>query len=316
MRFAIPALSLAAQRLPVRDLVLLTKPGIVMGNLLSFAGAYLLAAMGHADAERFLLTGAALAMVMASGCVANNLIDRDIDRRMERTRGRGLVTGAVSAVSALGIALVLGVAGFALLVRCGGMLAGAVALVGYVNYVVVYSLYWKRRSRHGTLVGTLSGATAPVVGYCAASGRVDGEALLLLLIFSLWQMPHAYAIAIARLRDYALAAVPVLPLQRGIAQTKRHILLYMLAFLAAALALPALDFVGWSYGVVMAVCGALWLLLAWNGRRAADDRAWARSVFGFSLVVVLALSVMMAVDYRPTAAAAAAAPAVALAPAG
>ncbi len=298
MRFAVPSPGFSAHRLPLHEFVQLVKPGIVIGNLFSFTGAYFLAAMGGAEPGRFLLTALGIALVMASGCAANNLIDRDIDRRMERTRRRGLVTGVIRPANALAVAALLGIAGVALLAVYGGALSAGVALLGYVNYVVVYSLYWKRRSIHGTLVGTLSGATAPVVGYCAASGRLDGEALLLLLIFCLWQMPHAYAIAIARLPDYARAAIPVLPARRGIATTRRHMLAYMALFLAAALALPLLHYVGWCYGAVIAICGALWLRLAGSRRHAGDDRAWARGVFAFSLLVVLALSLMMAVDYR------------------
>lgn len=276
----------------------MTKPGIIAGNLVSFAGAFLLASMGHVDAWLFMMTGAGVALCIASACIGNNLIDRDIDGKMARTCRRGLVTGAVSPALALACAMLLGAAGCALLAVSGGALVLVVVLVGYLNYVLVYSLYWKRRSVHGTLVGSLSGATAPVAGYCAVSGRIDREALLLLVIFGLWQMPHAYAIAVSRLRDYRLAAIPVLPLCRGIGVTQRHMLAYMAAFLLAALALPALHYAGAAFGVVMAVLGLCWLRLAWARAGAADDRAWARGVFGFSLVIVLALSLMMAIDYR------------------
>jgi len=282
----------------------LTKPGIILGNLVSFAGAFLLASRGHIDPWRLLLCGAGVGLAIGSACVGNNLIDIDIDRKMTRTRRRGLVTGAVGLHTALALAALLGCCGFALLAWWGGTLVVAVVLIGFLNYVVAYSLYWKRRSVHGTLVGSLSGATAPVAGYCAVSGRFDREALLLLLIFGLWQMPHAYAIAIARLRDYQLAAIPVLPLQRGIAAARRQMVAYVAAFLAAALALALLQYAGGAYALVTAILGLSWLRLAWSRARAADDFAWARSVFSFSLVVVLALSLMMAIDYRVPAGAA------------
>jgi len=281
----------------LREWVLLAKPGIVLGNMVSFAGGFLLASMGRIDSALFAASGCGVALVMASGCVFNNYIDRDIDRKMERTRGRPLVTDRISPSAALGVGAALGILGFALLAATGKELVVAVVLAGYLNYVIAYSLYWKRNSVHGTLVGSLSGATAPVAGYCAVRGRIDLEAVLLLVIFCLWQMPHAYAIAIARLRDYTLACIPVLPVQRGIPATQRQIIAFIVAFLAAALALGLLRYAGWAYCVVTVAVGGYWLRLAWAGRGASDQRSWARGVFACSLLMVTTLSVMMAVDY-------------------
>ena len=184
-----------------------------------------------------LATVIGLSLVVASGCVLNNCIDRDIDRHMERTRGRVTVTGQISLKAALAHGLVLGVAGFGLLWWRTNPLTTALAGFGYFVYVGLYSLWFKRRSQYGTLVGSLSGAMPPVVGYCAVSGQFDAGAASLLAIFCLWQMPHSYAIAIFRLKDYEAAGIPVLPVARGIAVTKIHIVLYILAFMAATLAL-------------------------------------------------------------------------------
>jgi protoheme IX farnesyltransferase len=296
-------LAIIESRLQLREYLLLTKPGIILGNLVSFSGGFFLAARGRIDWLLLLATGLGIALVMGSGCVCNNLIDRDIDGKMARTRRRGLVTGAVSPLTAAWLAVALGGAGFALLAAGSSLLVVAVVVAGFLSYVVLYSLYGKRLSVHGTLIGSLAGATAPVAGYCAVSGQFDREALILLVIFCLWQMPHAYAIAIARLRDYTAAGIPVLPVRRGIAQTKRQILVFILAFLAAASALPLLHYAGWAYSAALLLVGAGWLRLAWAGRQAVDDRAWARGVFGFSLLVVLVLSLMMAIDYAPLSAA-------------
>jgi len=282
--------------LQLREYLSLTKPGIVLGNLVSFAGGFFLAARGRVDLALLFFSAIGVALVMASGCVCNNLADRDIDSAMGRTRRRALVTGVISPMAAAVFAAVLGALGFALLAASGGLLVVAVVLAGFVDYAVLYTLHWKRSSVHGTLVGSLAGATAPVAGYCAASGRFDRAAALLLVIYCLWQMPHAYAIAISRLHDYRAAGIPVLPALRGVARTKRHITVFIVAFLAAAFTLPLLHYVGWAYCLAMAVVGGGWLRIAGNGRRAADDRAWARSVFGFSLVVVIVLSAMLAID--------------------
>lgn len=108
-----------------------------------------------------------------------------------------------------------------LLYVAANALAMMLAVIGFVIYVGVYSLYMKRKSVYGTLIGSLSGAAPPVIGYCAVTGQFDTGALILLLIFSLWQMPHSYAIAIFRFKDYQAANIPVLPVIKGISVTKK-----------------------------------------------------------------------------------------------
>jgi len=171
------------------------------------------------------------------------------------------------------------------------------ALMGFVVYLGLYSLYLKRNSVHGTLIGSLSGAAPPLVGYCAVSNQFDLGALVLLLIFSLWQMPHAYAISIFRLRDYASAGVPVLPVKMGIDVTRKHIILYIVAFMVANLLLTLTGYVGFSYMAVAAILGAYWLYIACAAYKTGDSRSWAKQLFVFSIVIVIVLNLMMSIDF-------------------
>lgn len=277
---------------------LITKPGIIFGNLISVAGGYFLAAKGDIDVWMLLATVVGLSLVVASGCVLNNCIDRDIDQHMERTRNRVLVTGQISLKAALAHGVVLGIAGFALLWLVTNPIATALAAFGFIIYVGFYSLWLKRSSEYGTLIGSLSGAMPPVVGYCAASGQFDAGAAILLLIFCLWQMPHSYAIAIFRLNDYRAAGIPVLPVVRGIEATKKHIVWYVVAFGLATLLLTVAGFAGYGYLAIAALVSIWWLYIAVTGYKSGtDDRRWARKLFAFSIVAICALSVMMAVDF-------------------
>ncbi|RQO66718.1 protoheme IX farnesyltransferase [Aquitalea sp. FJL05] len=274
-----------------------TKPGIIFGNLISTVGGFLLATQGRLDWTLLLATVAGLSLVVASGCAINNCIDRDIDARMARTQKRVLVTGDMSPKAALAHGFVLGVAGFATLGIWTNSLTLACALFGFLIYVGVYSLYMKRKSVYGTLVGSLSGAVPPVAGYCAASGRFDSGAAILLLMFCLWQMPHSYAIAIFRFKDYEAAKIPVLPVVKGISEAKQQIVLYILAFAVATLLLVFYGYAGYGYLAVACATSLWWLKMALSGyKESTDDRIWARQVFFFSIITVTALSVMMAVD--------------------
>ena len=275
----------------------LAKPGIVFGNLISVTGGFFLASRGDADLTLFLATALGVALVIASGCVFNNYIDRDIDQKMERTRNRVLAQGLVSPAHAIAYACVLGVAGVAVLYAASNTLAVMLVLMGFVVYVGLYSLWLKRGSVYGTLVGSLSGAAPPVVGYCAVSNEFDAGAAILLLIFSLWQMPHSYAIAIFRFNDYQAANIPVLPVIKGISAAKRQIVLYIAAFVVATLMLTLSGYAGYSYFVVAALSGAYWLWMGVSGYKAVDDTVWARKLFTFSIVTITMLSVMMSVDF-------------------
>lgn len=280
----------------LRRYLLVVKPGIIFGNLIATVGGFLLASQGRPDWALLVATVIGVALVVASGCALNNCIDRDIDACMTRTRTRVLVTGVMSVRAAFWHGIVLGVAGFACLALWVPLIALAWVVFGFVIYVGAYSLWLKRSSVYGTLVGSLSGAVPPVAGYCAAAGQWNGGALILLLMFCLWQMPHSYAIAIYRFDDYERARIPVLPVVRGILAAKRQIVAYILAFFVATVMLVVGGYAGYGYLAVACATSAWWLKMALRGRSAPDDIAWARQVFIFSIITITTLCVTMAVD--------------------
>jgi len=286
----------------IKQYVQVTKPGIIFGNLISVVGGFLLASKGSIDYPLFLATLVGVSLVVASGCVFNNYIDRDIDKKMERTKNRVLVKGLIAPSVSLVYATALGIAGFALLYIGANPLAMWLAVMGFVVYVGVYSLYMKRHSVYGTLIGSLSGAAPPVIGYCAVTNEFDAGALILLAIFSLWQMPHSYAIAIFRFKDYQAANIPVLPVVKGISVAKNHITVYIVAFMIATLMLTLGGYAGYKYLIVAAAVSVWWLGMALRGYKTENDSVWARKLFVFSIVAITSLSVMMSIDFSATAA--------------
>lgn len=237
------------------------------------------------------------ALVIASACVVNNYIDRDIDARMQRTRQRALVSGQVSTGAALLYAAVLGLIGFTILLTFTNVLTAAVGLTGYFAYLILYG-WAKRHTIHGTLVGSISGAIPPVAGYTAATGQLDTGAALLFVILALWQMPHFYAIAIYRLKDYKSARIPVLPAIKGIAQTKRHMIVYVAGFTAVAPLLTAFGYTGIVYALVALATGLWWLKQAVQGLSTHDDTRWAKQMFGASLTVTMIMLVALSLGAR------------------
>jgi protoheme IX farnesyltransferase len=232
-------------------------------------------------------------LVIACGCVINNYIDRNIDRKMARTKQRALVTGQVRPRLAMIYAAGLGISGFAVLSLLTNRLTVAAGIVGLFFYLVMYSI-WKRKAPIGTVVGSVSGATPIFAGYTAATDRFDTAAVLLFLAMVLWQMPHFYAIAMYRFKDYQQAGLPVLPVRKGMQRAKLEILIYVAAFTVAATALTLYHFTGYIYLVVMVVLGLIWFWKGAAGFKTLDDNKFGRKMFFFSLVVLLTFSTMVA----------------------
>lgn len=302
MDYVAPCLPAHVERTSTfRNYFQVIKPGIIFANVISIAGGFLLASKGRADIALLLETIIGISLVMASGCVLNNCVDRDVDRMMMRTCNRALARGLMSPGAASCYASVLGVGGMALLASTTNLLCVAIVFIGFLVYAGVYSLYLKRYSIYAPLIGSLAGATPPLAGYCAVTGQFDMGALILLSIFSLWQMPHFYAIAIYRLDDYAAAAIPVLPLQRGVTAAKRHIIAYIFAFIVASLMLTFTGYTGYGFLEVAVSLGLVWLCGAFVAYRTSNDRLWARRLFVCSIVVIVALSVMMSIDFAGSA---------------
>ncbi len=274
---------------------MLTKPGIIYGNLLTATGGFLLASRGHISFSLLLATLTGVSLVIASACVFNNYIDRDIDKKMARTKHRALVIGTVSARSAMVYASLLGLTGFFVLGRYTNWLTVGLGLMAMFTYVILYGIA-KRSSVHGTVVGSIAGALPPVAGYTAVANRLDAGALLLFVILVCWQMPHFYAIAMYRLKDYKSAGLPVLPVKKGILTTKIQIVLYVVAFIAATLSLSLLGYTGYVYSAVMGVIGLVWLWKGLQGFKATDDKRWARKMFLFSLIAITAFSLMLSIN--------------------
>lgn len=283
-----------------KDYLLLTKPGIIMGNIIAASSGYFLASRGDIDMATLLFVLLGTSLVIASGCVFNNAIDRDIDRKMSRTRNRALASGRMQVSTALLYGAVLGVLGFFILSVASNWTAVFFAALGIVVYVGLYSLRYKRSTVHGTLIGSLSGACPPVIGYVAVTNQFDIGAAILLLTFCLWQIPHSYAIAIYRFEDYRAAKIPVLPIEQGIQAARRHMIAYIIGFAVAALMLTYHGYVGNLYALIMGGCSLYWLYLAKIGYQPDNERRWARQLFVFSIVIIVAFSVLISVDFSNT----------------
>lgn len=273
----------------------LAKPGIIYGNLISTAAGFFVACRGVIDPVLLCVTFAGISGVMGGACVFNNIFDRDIDAKMERTKKRALVVGTIKLPNAKIYGAVLSLIGFALLYFFTNWRALAAALLGFIVYVCLYTPL-KRKTTHSTIIGAVAGATPPVVGYCAVAGRFDLLALMLFLFMLVWQMPHFFSIAIFRINDYVAAGIPTFPVRRGIFATKIAINIYISLFTAICVILARSGAGGISFlSLAILLCG-IWLVFGLRGFRSdVSDTQWARRMFRFSLIVMTFLSIALSI---------------------
>mgnify|MGYP003336769110 CR=1 FL=1 len=279
----------------VGGLVALTKPRIIELLLVTTVPTMVLARQGWPSTTLVIVTliGGSLA---AGGANAYNMvIDRDIDRLMERTKNRPLVTGIVSPRQAIVFASVLQVVAFAVLWAGANLLSAVLTLSATLFYVFIYSLWLKRTSRQNIVIGGAAGAVPVLVGWSAVTNSVAVEAVLLFLFIFLWTPPHFWALAIRHAEDYRAAGVPMMPVVVPVERTVRSMFFYTVTLVTVSLVLAPVANLGPIYWVSALVCG-LGFLVGVEALRRAPSAAVAMRLFSFSISYVTLVFAAMTID--------------------
>ncbi len=285
-------------RVRVADVVALTKPRITLMVIITTVGGLFLAR--RAEAAHFTpwlvawaVTGTAL--IVAGANALNMYIEREIDGRMTRTKNRPLPAGRLSPRVALWFGVALSAVSVPILAIGVNPLTALLAVLANVSYVLAYTPM-KQRSHHALLVGAVPGAIPPLLGWTAATGRIEAAGAILFLVLFLWQIPHFLAIALFRREEYARAGLLVMPNVTGTRDVKHAIVRYSLALVGASLLLVPLGVAHMGYFVAAALLGAVFFAWGCWGLREDAGRSWARSLFGVSILYLLLLFVAVAVD--------------------
>lgn len=272
----------------------LGKPRIMYLLLITTAAAMFMAAHGMPSPALlgWTMLGGALA-AMSAGTL-NCVYDADIDRLMRRTQSRPIPAMRVTIFAAAMHAIVMGVLSFSIFYFRVNPLAAWLSLAGNVYYVVIYTMWLKRRTPQNIVIGGAAGAIPPLVGWAAVTHTIGGPAVGLFAIIFLWTPPHFWALALNSENDYAKASIPMLPNVVGERRTKRAIVCYTLVLVAATLALFPLHVMGALYFAGAAVLGAAFIWYAWRLLR--DGESAARTLFRFSLVYLALICALMVID--------------------
>jgi protoheme IX farnesyltransferase len=274
------------------DLVALVKPRIMVMALLTCAGAMSLAP-GEVPPGRALWLILGTALIVGSANTLNMWLERDIDCLMSRTRNRPLPQHRLAARSALVFGAVQGALSLPALAMVN-LVTAALGLVALLMYVGVYTPM-KPRSHWATWIGAIPGALPALMGWTAATGRVELAGLAVFGVLFFWQIPHFHAIALYRQRDYDAAGLKTLPGTHGVATARHHIVFYLVVQVAVSLLLVPLGVTGLPYLVTAALLGAAVLVQGVSGLRSGTGR-WARSVFLASIIYLPVLFAVMVLD--------------------
>jgi protoheme IX farnesyltransferase len=272
----LPSTPLARARAVVGAYLRLTKPRL-MWLLCLVAGAGMALAAGPAlrlETVLYTLGGGVLA-IGASGTF-NHVLERDVDRRMQRTADRPLATDVVSVPNALAFGVALAVGSLVLFWQVNA-LAAALGLVAIGFYSVVYTLVLKPNTVQNTVIGGAAGALPALIGWAAVTGRVGVPGAALAAVVFLWTPAHFYNLALAYKEDYARGGFPMLPVVRGETVTRKHVLYYLAATLLGAAALTALSDLGWLYAATTVTLGAVFLAAVVRLHRERTDAAAFRA---------------------------------------
>jgi len=266
----------------------LTKPSIMLLVLVTGATGLVMEGSLTAQPAKFLLVMLGLFCTGGSANALNQYFERDIDGRMTRTRKRRpLPMGHISAASALGFAILIGIAGVAILAVCFNIFSALLALGTVVFYGFFYTLWLKPITHQNIVIGGAAGAMAPVIAWVAASGSLAIAPCLLFLIIFLWTPPHFWALALCLKEDYEKVNLPMLPVVKGDEATLTQMYYYTLALVAISFGLLAYG-MGLLYLVVAAVLGAVFIRKAFTARK-YRTLALERGLFRYSIVYLFVL---------------------------
>jgi protoheme IX farnesyltransferase len=274
----------------------LTKPRVTQLALFCAVIGMFLAVQGLPRWQTVLLATAGIWLLAGAAFAVNSMIERHIDARMARTRMRPLAQGELSPLQALVFSGLIGGAGMWVLYVHVNPLTMWLTFATFVGYAIVYTVLLKPHTPQNIVIGGMSGAMPPVLGWAAVTNSTPAEAWLLALIIFVWTPPHFWALALYRREDYRNAGLPMLPNTHGPELTRLHILLYTIVLVATTTLPYAIQMSGLVYLGAALALGAVFLAYAWSLYRRYSD-ALARATFRYSIVYLAALFTALLVDH-------------------
>ena len=282
-----------------RDYLELTKPKVVVMLLVTAIVGMFMATPGMVPLDILVIATIGIGFASAGAAVVNHVVDQKIDAIMARTHKRPVATGVIKDANAIIFAAVLSVSSLLLLYFYINPLTALLTFFGLVGYAFVYTMYLKRATPQNIVIGGLSGAIPPLLGWTAVdggAGEIHPHAMLLVLIVFTWTPPHFWALAIFRKEEYAKADIPMLPVTHGIDFTKTNIILYTILLIFAGLLPYLVRMSGLIYLIASSILGIIFLVYAIR-LKLSNERKIAMDTFKYSIQYLLFMFIALLVDH-------------------
>ena len=274
----------------------LTKPGVQALLFVSCASGMLIGSNFNPPVTVFFFGLIGISFLAASSAVVNHFFDKQIDAKMNRTSKRPLVMGHISDRQAIIFSVLLYASGSIMLLNFTNFLTWLLTTLTFIFYGFIYTKYLIYMTSQNFVIGGLAGAIPPLLGWSAITNSIEPNALLLVLIIMVWTPPHFWALAVYRVEDYSEAEVPMLPVQKGVAFTKQHILLYTFLLIACTMLPYAVQMFGEIYLISALVLGLIFLFYSFRLYK-DETNAIAMPTFAYSIIYLAALFAAMLIDH-------------------
>jgi len=273
------------------------KPRIILGNIILIIGSFLFSSRFYFDVFLFIFTVLGVSLVIASSCIFNNIIDVEIDAKMNRTKNRVLVKKLLKPIPVYIFGIIVGGFGFFILGFLVNFLSMFLSIIGFIIYVFIYT-FLKRTSIYSTFIGSFSGSIPSLIGCSAVNNTISIASICLFIIFIFWQMSHFYAISIMYIEDYKNANLPVFPVVKGILKTKKHIFYYIICFSLSSFILTFLTYLGYIFIFLISILNLYWLYISYINIKEKNHFKFSSRIFYLSIIIVIFFNILISINFR------------------
>ena len=279
----------------IKDYINICKPKVIILMIITSWIGMILASPSRFDLSLFFFGTIGILFCSSSGAAINHMLDRNIDKNMNRTKNRPIVKGRLTPLQAMIFSSILSFAGILILLVMVNRTCAILNFISLVGYGFIYTIYLKHNTPQNIVIGGLYGAMPPLLGWSAISGDLNPYAILLVLIIFTWTPPHFWALSIYRFNDYKKVNIPMLPVIHGIKFTKVCIILYVLLLQITAILLYATGMSGGIYLISSLLLGAQFLIESIKLYR-TNDKNQGKKTFKFSILYLFLLFIFLLFD--------------------
>ncbi len=274
----------------------LCKPKIVLLLTITASVGMLISIEFYENVTSGLASLLGFSLLAGASAALNQIFDRETDKNMNRTKTRPLASGEISLLSALTFTAILLFAGSSLLLYFSNLLTLLITTFGFIFYSLIYTIYLKWTTPQNIVIGGLSGALPPLIGWTAVNNDISLLPLTLVLVIFLWTPPHFWPLAIDRMDEYKKEGVPMMPIAKGVSRTKKEMIVYSILLLAASLAPFIYGLTGYFYLVSTTLLNLyfIYLCVAYLNDR---ENQLSMKIFNFSVKYMFLFFLTTYIDF-------------------